>query len=128
MPPTDEDNLAPLAARASSGDEAAARELVVRLHPLLWRIVHAHLPRRTDAGDLIQEVLVKMFTRLHQYRADSPFAHWVSQLAVTKCLDRLKHERRRPELRPADLSEDEAHVFEQVTTGAAQADALNAAA
>jgi RNA polymerase sigma-70 factor (ECF subfamily) len=127
MSPADEDDLALLAARASSGDETAARELVERLHPLLWRIVHAHLPRRTDAGDLIQEVLVKMFSRLHQYRGDSPFAHWVSRMAVTTCLDRLKHERRRPELRRADLSEDEAHAFEQVVTGTAQADALDAA-
>jgi RNA polymerase sigma-70 factor, ECF subfamily len=127
MPP-DEDELAPLATLAAAGDESAARELVERLHPLLWRIVHAHLPRRTDPADLIQEVLVKMFTRLHQYRADSPFAHWVSRLAVTTCLDRLKHERRRPELRRADLNEGEAEVFEQMMSGTAQADGLDAMA
>ena len=127
MPP-DEDALAPLARSAAAGDESAARELVERLHPLLWRIVHSHLPRRTDPADLIQEVLVKMFTRLHQYRADSPFAHWVSRLAVTTCLDRLKHERRRPELRRADLNEHEAEAFEQMMSGTAQPDALDAAA
>lgn len=128
MPAPDEDDLAPLAARASSGDEAAGCELVGRLHPLLWRIVHAHLPRRTDAGDLIQEVLVKMFTRLPQFRGDSAFTHWVSRIAVTTCLDRLKHERRRPELRRADLNEHESQVFEQLLDGTAQPDALDAAA
>ena len=126
--PRDDDELAPLAASAAAGDEAAARELVERLHPLLWRIVHAHLPRRTEGSDLIQEVLVKMFARIHQYRGDSPFAHWVSRLAVTTCLDRLKHERRRPELRRADLNEHEAEVFEQIMSSTAQADALDAVA
>lgn len=96
MPQTDEDALAPLATRAMAGDESAARELAEAPHPLLWRIVHAHLPHRTDASDLIQEVLIKMFAHLHQYRADSPFAHWVSRLAVTTCLDRLKNERDDP--------------------------------
>ncbi len=127
MPPN-EDELAPLATLAAAGDDAAARELVERLHPMLWSIVQAHLPRRTDPADLIQEVLVKMFSRLHQYRADSPFAHWVSRLAVTTCLDRLKHERRRPELRRADLSLQEAEIFDQLMGGSTQADALDAVA
>lgn len=127
MPP-DDDELARLAKSAAAGDESAARELVERLHPLLWRIVHAHLPHRTDPADLIQEVLVKTFTRLNQYRADSPFAHWVSRLAVTTCLDRLKHERRRPELRRADLSDHEEEVFEQMMSGTTQPDALDAVA
>jgi RNA polymerase sigma-70 factor (ECF subfamily) len=126
MPPADEDELAPLAQRAAGGDETAARDLIERLHPLLHRIVHAYLPRRDDPRDLIQEVLMKMFTRFHQYRADSPFTHWVSRLAVTTCLDRLKHERRRPELRRADLAEHEQHVFEQIAAGTAQPDALDA--
>ncbi len=126
--PCDEDGLAPLAASAAAGDEAAARELVELLHPLLWRIVHAHLPRRTDPDDLIQEVFVKMFTRLHQYRAESPFTHWASRIAVTTCMDRLKHERRRPELRRADLNEKEARAFEQMMSGTAQPDALEVVA
>lgn len=95
MLPAHEDDLAPLVARASTGDELAARELIERLHPLVWRIVKAHLPRRDDPDDLIQDVFVKMFTRLPQYRADSPFTHWLSRLTVTTCLDRLKHQRRR---------------------------------
>ena len=91
-------------------DEDAARVLVERLYPLVIRIVRSHLPRRAAEEDLAQEVFVKMFTRLDQYQArlGTPFEHWVARLAVRTCLDALKAADRRPELRWADLSEEQA--------------------
>jgi len=97
------------------GDERAAEELIVHLHPVLARIVHTHLPRRDAPEDLIQEILMKIFSRLHQYKADAPLAHWASRLAVTTCLDRLRAQKIRPEIRVADLSVAEADVFERAT-------------
>jgi len=90
-------------------DQDAARALVGHLYPLVIRIVRSHLPRRTAEEDLAQEIFVKLFGRLEQYeaRAGVPFEHWVSRLAVRSCLDALRSERRRPELRWSDLSEEE---------------------
>ena len=95
-------------------DEDAARALVERLYPLVIRIVRGHLPRRMAEEDLAQEVFVKMLTRLDQYeaRAGTPFEHWVSRLAVRTCLDALKAEDRRPELRWGDLPEEQAAWLE----------------
>jgi RNA polymerase sigma-70 factor (ECF subfamily) len=78
------------------------------LYPLVIRIVRAHLPRRTAEEDLAQEVFLKLFSRLEQYRYRHgvPFEHWVSRLAVRTCLDNLRAERRRPEQRWADLGEE----------------------
>ena len=42
------------------GDEAAARELVERCHPLVLKLVRAHLPRHLSDEDLAQEVYLKM--------------------------------------------------------------------
>ena len=95
-------------------DEDAARALVIHLRPLVARIVRAHLPRRVAEEDLQQEIFIKMFTRLDQYRGPQPFAHWVSRLAVTTCLDALRAQGRRPELRWADLSEEQAGVLDRV--------------
>lgn len=91
------------------GDQEASRLLVGQLYPQVIRIVRSHLPRRTDEEDLAQEIFVKLFTHLDQYnpRADIPFEHWVSRLAVRTCLDALRAERRRPEWRHADLAEEE---------------------
>jgi RNA polymerase sigma-70 factor (ECF subfamily) len=96
--------------RVRQRDEDAARVLVERLYPLVIRIVRSHLPRRAAEEDLAQDVFVKMFTRLDQYQArpGTPFEHWVARLAVRTCLDALKAADRRPELRWADLSEEQA--------------------
>src|SRR6186713_2421515 len=108
MPATDLD-LAACLARVRAGDDAAAREMVEHLYPMVIRIVRSHLPRRTAEEDLAQEIFLKMFTRLAQYEArdGKPFDHWLARLAVRTCLDALRAERRRPEWRMSELSEGE---------------------
>ena len=103
--------------RVRGGDEVAARELLVHLTPLVTKIVRSHLPRRTAEEDLIQAVFVKVFTKLDQYGGSAPFTHWVARVAVNTCLNLLAHERVRPELRYADLSEEEEAVVQNLASG-----------
>jgi RNA polymerase sigma factor (sigma-70 family) len=100
-------------ARARDGDEAAARLLFARLHPLVARIVRAHLPRRSSPDDLVQAALIKVFTRLDQYEGKVPLEHWVSRIAVNTCLTQIKAERARPEWRWADLGPEQAALLER---------------
>jgi RNA polymerase sigma factor (sigma-70 family) len=109
-------DLAGCLERVRRRDQAAARELVEHLHPLVIRIVRAHLPRRVPEEDLAQEIFLKMFTRIEQYKGSVPFSHWVSRIAVTTCIDQLRAQKRRPEFRWADLSESEAEVLDSVLT------------
>ena len=94
------------------GDEAAAEELIRYLFPVISRIVRTHLPRRDDEKDLVQEILMKTFSRLHQFKGDAPITHWVSRLALTTCLDRLRAQKIRPELRRADLTPEDTEAFD----------------
>ncbi len=103
--------------RVRGGDEASARELLAYLTPLVTKIVRSHLPRRTAEEDLIQSVFVKVFTKLDQYSGSAPFTHWVARVAVNTCLNSLAHERVRPELRYADLSEEEEAVVQNLASG-----------
>ena len=100
--------LGPLVQRAQAGDAAAAESLVEALYPLVWRIAHARRPVRVSEEDLAQDVFRKVFQHLGGYRLHSiPFEHWVARIASRTCLDALRSERRRPELREADLSDSE---------------------
>lgn len=109
---TDTDPVpAALLDRVRLHEEAASRDLVERLYPLVLRIVRAHRPRRMAEEDLCQEVFMSLFASLAQYRGAVPFEHWVSRVAVNTCIDHLRRERSRPELRWADLSEDEADAL-----------------
>ena len=100
-------------------DAAAAQALVEHLYPLVLRIVRSHLPRRSAEEDLAQDVFLKLFSRLQQYRERPgvPFEHWVSRLAVRTCLDRLRAERRRPEERWSDVAEETAAWLRYLVSG-----------
>jgi len=109
-------DLAACLQRVRVRDQIAARDLVEHLYPLVIRIVRSHLPRRVAEEDLAQEIFLKMFTRLDQYKGAVAFTHWVSRIAVTTCIDQLRAQKRRPEFRWADLSEKEADVLDAVLT------------
>src|ERR1700761_4563338 len=128
MPEDESFDLAGCLERVRQRDQAAARELVEHLYPLVIRIVRSHLPRRVSEEDLAQDIFLKMFTRLEQYQGSVPFTHWVSRIAVTTCIDQLRAQKRRPELRWADLSEDQAEVLDSVMTNENEATASDAVA
>src|SRR5213592_3307912 len=95
-------------------DDEAARELVRRLYPLVAKMVRSHRPRRTSEEDLCQMIFIKVFQKLGQFSGKAPLEHWVSRVAVNTCLSQIESERVRPELRHADLSEEESAVVENL--------------
>lgn len=101
-------------ALVKQGDEPAARRLVDRLYPQVIRIVRSHLPNRSDDDDAVQEVFMKMFTKIDQYRSEQGlFDHWVARIAVNHCCDRLRSLRSRRVLSYAELHVEEATFVNQ---------------
>jgi RNA polymerase sigma factor (sigma-70 family) len=112
---TDEFDLAACLERVRRRDECAARALVEHLYPLVAKLVQAHLPRGEDVQDLAQDVFLKVFSRLEQFRGQVPFEHWVSRVAVSTCIDRLRAQKRRPCYRWSDLSEQEQAALDEMS-------------
>jgi RNA polymerase sigma-70 factor (ECF subfamily) len=100
-----------LVAAALQHDEAAARELVRTLYPLVVRLVRSHRPVRTAEEDLCQMIFIKVLQKLPQFSGAVPLEHWVSRIAINTCLNQIHAEKARPELREADLSEEQAAVI-----------------
>lgn len=67
----------------------------------------------------MQEVFMKVFSKLDQFRGAVPLEHWVGRIALLTCVDRLRRQQVRPELRWADLTEEEQALVE---TAAQEAD------
>ena len=101
--------------RVRQQDDEAARQLLQHLYPLVLKLVRAHLPRRTSEDDLTQIVFMKVFASLHQFSGAVPLEHWVSRIAINTCLSQIKAEQIRPELRWADLSEEQCEMLESLT-------------
>jgi len=110
------DDLQPdaLVQAALRHDDEAARQLVRRLYPLVAKMVRSHLARRTSEEDLCQMIFIKIFQKLSQFSGKVPLEHWVSRIAVNTCLTQIESERVRPELRHADLSEEEEAVVKNL--------------
>ncbi len=115
-----QDEFFHLITRARNSEEAAAKELVERIYPVVVRIVRNHLPRRESEEDLTQEIFLKLFAKLHQYRADMPFEHWVSRISINTCIDHLRKQRHRPEYRWSDFSEDQQAILNNLKDNACQ--------
>ncbi|MGA3169407.1 MAG: RNA polymerase sigma factor [Chthoniobacteraceae bacterium] len=109
-------------------DEGAASDFIRELYPLVLKLVRAHLPRRSSEEDLCQVVFIKVFSNLDQYSGKVPVEHWVSRIAVNTCLNALKAESSRPELRWSDLSSDQAALLESLAATPADLDPSSGAA
>jgi len=59
-------------------------------------------------------IFIKIFQKLSQFSSKVPLEHWVSRIAVNTCLSQIESEKVRPELRHADLSEEEQAVVENL--------------
>ncbi len=112
----DDEHARALVDRARGGDDNAARELIRQLYPLVAKIVRGYQPRRTAEEDLAQMIFVKVFQNLAQYSGKVPISHWVSRIAVNTCRNQLMAEKARPELRHADLSEEQAAMLENLAS------------
>lgn len=59
-------------------------------------------------------IFIKIFQKLSQFSGKVPLEHWVSRIAVNTCLSQIESERVRPELRHADLTEEEEAVVKNL--------------
>jgi RNA polymerase sigma factor (sigma-70 family) len=110
-------------ARSREGDEKASLELFHYMYPHIAKLVNANLPGKESAEDLVQQVCIKVMRNLNQFSGKVPFLHWVSRIAVNTCLNQIRHEKRRPEIRLADLSEEESEVVQNLASSPGELDA-----
>ncbi len=109
-------DVSELVRAALANDDEAARQLVRHLYPLVAKIVRSHRPRRTSEEDLCQMIFIKVFRNLASFSGRVPLEHWVSRIAVNSCLNQIASEKVRPEIRYADLSEDEAAIIDRLAS------------
>ncbi|HMG04706.1 MAG TPA: RNA polymerase sigma factor [Chthoniobacterales bacterium] len=103
-----------LVAAVLQQDDDAAREMVRSLYPLVAKLVRAHRPARSAEEDLCQMIFIKIMQKLPQFSGKAPIEHWVSRIAINTCINQIQAEKARPELREADLSEEQAAVVQNL--------------
>jgi RNA polymerase sigma-70 factor (ECF subfamily) len=98
---------AQLVAKARSGSRQAARELVLRHWPTIWRVVYGMTGRPALAEEIAQETFARAFGALAGFDAERPLGPWLRRIAVNRTIDELRRERRLEAVDPEAL--DAAH-------------------
>lgn len=82
-----------LVARARIGDDAAFEELVRRYRNDVYGLSYHFLRNREEAWDVSQEVFIKAYRSLNQFRGEAGFKTWILRIAANHCKDLFKKRR-----------------------------------
>ena len=69
------------------GDRVAMRQLFEIHRDPMFRLASRFTMTPEDASDLTQEILLRMFERIHTFRQEARFSTWLYRLALNVCLN-----------------------------------------
>ena len=81
---------ADLVARCRAGDLTAFEELYRRHSARLYNLAFRMFGNVPDAEDVLQEIFLIAFRKLHSFKGDSGLSTWLYRLAMNHCLDHLR--------------------------------------
>jgi len=75
-----------LVERAKKGDLKAFSKLVEQNKKLVYYLAYDMMNNREDAEDISQEVFIKAYKSLANFRGDSKFSSWLYRITMNTCL------------------------------------------
>src|ERR687894_1049559 len=86
---------AALIERCAAGDEAACAELVAAHQRMVYNLAFHLLGDRDEALDLSQEVFLRVFRTIKNFRGQSALKTWIYRIAINQARNRQRWWRRR---------------------------------
>jgi len=90
---------------AQNGDIGAFGKLAAKYQNMIFTLAKRILNNKHDAEDLSQEVLIKLFKSLPQYKAQAAFGAWVYRITYNESLNKIRKKKRNKET--YDVTENE---------------------
>ena len=81
--------------RAKSGDIAAFEQLIDSYQRKIFNIALRMLGNYDDAGDLTQEVLIRIYRSIGSFKEQSSFSTWIYRITTNVCLDEIRKRKNR---------------------------------
>lgn len=79
-----------LVRRVAAGSEAAFEELVREHQGRVERLVARMLPDERDREEVCQDVFLKVYRHIGDFRGESRLSTWIGSIAYRTCLNRLQ--------------------------------------
>ena len=83
-----------IVARCRGGDREAFAILVQKYQSKVLTLVARILDHHGEAEDIAQDVFIKVFQSLHEFRGASRFSTWLYRITVNHCLNHLRRRTR----------------------------------
>ena len=103
-----------------AGAEEAYEELLARFQQPVYTLALRLLEDQSEAGDVVQEVFLKVFRNITSFRGQSTLKTWIYRITVNEAHNarrwRFRHKRREVELDP---TAEEPRSFEEVVVDGA---------
>jgi len=75
------------------GKESAFNEIVLRYQEKIYWVARRFLPNHPDADDIVQEVFIKAYERIAEFRSESGLYTWLYRIAVNASLNALRKQK-----------------------------------
>ncbi len=85
-----EHDEAELISRCQKGDEEAFKEIFDRYHKTVYRVAYGVLRQREDVLEIVQEVFIKLFRSIKNFKGESKFSTYLYRMAVNTAIDHLR--------------------------------------
>jgi RNA polymerase sigma-70 factor, ECF subfamily len=108
--------------RAQKGDDQAFNQIVQAYRRRILGTISRLIGRPEDVEDVGQEVFMRLYYSLDQLREPDVFEPWLYRLTVNASYDYLRRQKRRPESRMSDLSEQQVVMADAGASTVAQAE------
>lgn len=76
------------------GDREAFRQLFELHKDRVWSIALHFIGDETAARDITQQVFLKLFTAINQFRGEAGFSTWLYRMVANACMDEQRRRRR----------------------------------
>lgn len=113
----EEKEIEDAARRVASGDKEAFEVIVRRLEAKILSSCYGFVENREEAMELVQDVFLKVFRNLKNFRFDSSLSTWIYRVCINCCIDHVNSKRRKFDRNIARGELPEAKVSGRVTSG-----------
>ncbi len=103
-----------LITRCQAGNESAFESLVRKYQRELFHLVSWNVGSATEAEDIVQDILCKVYFSLNKFDNNRPFYPWLRRVAVNQCYDELRKVRRRKILKFTELNDQDTRALERL--------------
>ncbi|MFP4018286.1 MAG: RNA polymerase sigma factor [Bacteroidales bacterium] len=92
-----------LVERIQTRDEAAFEEFVNKYQEMVLNVCNQFIHNKDDAMDVAQEVFIKVYESITNFKSQSKISTWLYRIAVNKSLNFLRNKKRKSIFSSLDL-------------------------